>query len=372
MKIAFLTPFYPYRGGISQFSGEFAQEIEKSSELQIINYRRQYPSLLFPGTSQFVEEYKEKTFKSGLDSINPFSYLMVAKKINNLNVDLFISAYWMSFFALSIGTVARLLNRNTKRIGLVHNLIPHEPSVLDRLLTPYFIKSHDGFVVLSESVKSDILKISPKASVLVLFHPLYNQFGARIDRQLACDQLKVHSSNKNILFFGLIRDYKGLDTLLKSFSLLPDDYFLIIAGECYGSFDKYDSMIRELGLVNRVKIDRKFIPDQDVSVYFSASDVVVLPYKSATQSGVTAVAHHFGVPVVATNVGGLKESIEHMENGIITENNTPESLSESIQLFFEDGVKEQLNQGVTRINQERNWAVFTSEFIEFCSQIERK
>lgn len=372
MKIAFLTPFYPLRGGISQFSGELAKEIKTSNELSIINYKRQYPSFLFPGTSQFVEEQKGTSISEGLDSINPISYFTSAKKINKLEVDLFISAYWMSFFSPCIGTVARMLRKNIKRIGLIHNLIPHEPKAFDKLLATYYLKSHDAFVVMSESVKNDILTILPNASVLVLFHPLYNQFGEKLNRQVACEKLEISSSNKNLLFFGLIRDYKGLDVLLKTVSMLSDDYFLIIAGECYGSFDKYDSIIREYGIAHRVKIVQKFIPDSEVSSYFSAVDMVVLPYKTATQSGVTAVAHHFELPVIATNVGGLKESISPMENGIITESNTSESLAESIQKGFVEETNALLKQGVLRINKERDWKSFTAKLIEFCELIKRK
>ena len=250
MKIAYLSVFYPFRGGIAQFNANLYRELEKTHTVQAYNFSRQYPSLLFPGKTQHVpkeDEAVQIASQAVLDSINPFSYAKTAARINKEQPDLLLMRYWMPFFAPSLGTVARKVRKKgTKTLAIIDNLIPHERKVADQTLSRWFLKQLDGCVAMSQAVKDDIRALNPHIPCILKPHPLYNHFGERQDVQKAKAELGLDPNSKTLLFFGFIRDYKGLDLLLASFADLGDDYQLVIAGESYGSFDKYDKMIEKL------------------------------------------------------------------------------------------------------------------------------
>ena len=371
MKIAVLSPFNPYRGGIAQFGGEFVAELCKSSEVMACNYSMLYPSFLFPGSTQYVLE-EEVDVKLNqvrlLNSMNPISYLATAKAINEFQPAVFVSCYWMSFFAPALGVVAQRVSNKVKKVGLIHNLIPHEPKFYDKSLTKFYLNQHDSFVVLSEEVKEDLLALKPEAEVEVLFHPVYSQFGSLPDKEHALNKIGLPKNKKILLFFGLIRAYKGLDQLLKAMVYLSDEYHLMIVGECYGDFDEYTDLINVHNLESRISIVNRFIPEKEVADYFAVADLCVLPYKSATQSGVTAVAHNFGVPVLATNVGGLNESILHMQNGMLVEKENPQAIAEGIKLYFNQGLKQSFSETIMNTNNQKTWGEFAAKFQLFCAR----
>ena len=373
MKIAILSVFYPYRGGIAQFSGSLFRALEQDHEVKAFNFTLQYPSFLFPGETQFVKaEDKADEISSSrlLNSVQPFSYLKTARVINNFAPDLFISNYWMSFFGPSMGFVAKKVTKNAKRIAVLHNVIPHEKRFYDTAFNRYFLNNHDAFVVLSEAVEKDLLSLKPNATVLRLQHPVYSHFGEKISQESAQEQLKLDPAKKTILFFGIIRDYKGLDILLTAFSKLSDDYQLLIAGECYGSFEKYEAQIEQLGIQSRCHVFNRYIPDHEVTKFFSAADVCILPYKSATQSGITAISHHFCVPLIATNVGGLKETIIEGENGIIVAEPKPELFVSAIEKYFKNDFQETFSENILIKNKENSWLNFSKKVVEFTAEIE--
>ena len=371
MKIAIVSPYNPFRGGIAQFGAEFVTELRKNNDVLACNFSMLYPSILFPGTSQFVDQDEvDVEFKQNklLNSLNPLSYYSTAKTINEFNPSVFVSCYWMSFFAPSLGIVARNLAKGTKKVGLIHNLIPHEPKFYDKTLTKFYLNQHDSFVVLSEEVKQDLIALKPTANVDVLFHPIYTQFGSLPERGVALTKFGIPNTKKVLLFFGLIRAYKGLDQLLIAMSYLPTEYHLLIAGECYGDFNFYIDLIKHYNLEERITIVNRFIPEKEVSVFFAVADLCVLPYKSATQSGVTAVAHNFGVPVLATNVGGLSESISHMQNGILVEKENPKAIAEGILLYFNNGLKVNFSENISASNSEKTWSKFATKFQLYCTE----
>ena len=371
MKIAVLSPFNPYRGGIAQFGGELVAELRKNNEVMACNYSMLYPSLLFPGSTQYVSE-EEVDVKLNqvrlLNSMNPFSYLVTAKAINEFQPAVFVSCYWMSFFAPALGLVAKSVSKEVQKVGLIHNLIPHEPKFYDKSLTKFYLNQHDSFVVLSEEVKEDVISLKPEAEVEVLFHPVYTQFGSLPEKEMTLSKLGAPKNKKMLLFFGLIRAYKGLDQLLKAMVYLSDEYHLMIVGECYGDFDEYTDLIKVHNLESRISIVNRFIPEKEVADYFAVADLCVLPYKSATQSGVTAVAHNFGVPVLATNVGGLNESILHMQNGILVEKENPKAIAEGINLYFNKSLKLPFRDMIINTNNQKTWEVFTAKFQSFCKR----
>ena len=298
MKIVFLSTFYPFRGGIAQFNSLIYREFQKKNEVEAITFKRQYPDFLFPGKTQLVtkEDIADPIpSKRWLDSINPFSYFNTGLKIKKLKPDLLITKYWMTFFAPSLGFVLGMQSKKTKRIAILDNVIPHEKRFYDNFCNRYFLNRNDGFIVMSEKVKQDLLYIKPDAKFLFINHPIYNQFGEKIARKDALEKLGISDKNemKILLYFGIIRDYKGLDLLLKSLSMLDDSYFLLIAGDVYGSFDKYTKIIHENNLSHRIALFNHYIDDESVKYYFSAADVCMLTYKSATQSGITNISYHF-------------------------------------------------------------------------------
>lgn len=369
MKIAILSPFYPYRGGISQFSTSIYDHFSRDNIVTAFNFKRQYPSLLFPGKTQYIDENdiaRETESHRLLDSVNPLTYRKTALKIREFAPDLFITRYWMPYFAPSLGYVSRHLGEETKRVAIIDNLIPHEKRPLDKSLTKWFLNSYDGFVTLCDAVKDDLLSLKKDAKYVVSPHPLYDHYGEKIAKEKAEKELGIGSGRKNLLFFGLIRDYKGLDILIDSFSQLDESYQLIIAGEPYGSFEKYQRLIDSSPNRERIFPILEFVPEKDVYKLFSAADVVVLPYRSATQSGISSVAYHFETPIITTNVGGLKETIADKGTGIVVDNVDSKDIGDAIIRFFNDSdLSIKLIESI-RIEKERlSWSNFCRDLLDF-------
>jgi glycosyltransferase involved in cell wall biosynthesis len=358
MQIVFNSVFYPYRGGISQFGEQVLSGLEKKHAVLGLNFTRQYPDFLFPGKSQYDENLFEKSHTLRvIDSVNPFSWIKAAKIINQTAPDYLISAYWMSFFAPAFGSIANLSRVKKKKIALIHNLIPHEKRLADKFLTPYFVRSQDVFVVMSENVRDDVKKLTSKP-VFLRPHPIYEHFGEKKDKNEARKRLGISPEKKVILFFGLIRPYKGLSLLLEAFEKLSTEYVLLIAGECYENIEKYLTLIEKNPNCERIIFHRHYIPDTEVGEYFCASDVNVLPYLHATQSGVTAVACHFEVPMIVCDVGNLGAEIRAYHSGLTVNSNSPEEMSIVIQEFFEKRNPAEFISGIQNFKKENNWEKF--------------
>lgn len=368
MRIAILSCFYPYRGGISQFNASLLGELETNNTVAAFNFKRQYPNFLFPGKTQFVDKKDNAVPIEStplLDTANPFTYISTAKAIRKWKPDLLIMRYWMPYFAPSQGWVGRHMDNNCKVISILDNVIPHERHFFDRSLTSYYLNGNDAFVVLCDSVKEDLLSIKKDAKYIVSPHPLYSHFGDNINRNEACKHLGIDPSKKNLLFFGLIRDYKGLDILLDAFSTLDNSYQLIIAGETYGSFDKYAKAIESSKNKENIKIFNRYIEDSEVPYFFSASDVCVLPYRSATQSGISSISCHFEVPMITTPVGGLKETVGEAKIGIVVNEISSEAISKSIiDYFSEPSTAATLKEGMVQEKKKLSWSNFCCNLIK--------
>lgn len=375
MKIAILSCFYPYRGGISQFNACLYGELSKTHNVKAFNFKRQYPEFLFPGKTQYVTKDDEAVpveSVSLLDTANPFSYVSTYRQIRAWEPDVLIVRYWMSYFAPSLGYITRRMRKHCKVISILDNVVPHEQRFFDTPLTKYFLSGSDGSVTLCEAVSKDLLRLRPDAEFRVIQHPLYSHFGERIPREEASRKLGLDPKRKTILFFGLIRLYKGLDILLEAFEKLPEDYQLIIAGEPYGSFDRYQKIIDRITKPERIHMSLKYIKDSEVSVFFSAADIAVLPYRSATQSGISSVAYHFEVPMIVTDVGGLKETVGDTGTGIVAPECTPQAIMHEIERYF---AEPQLKQSfITNIRKEKerlSWKSFSEQLIDFINQIRK-
>ena len=372
MKIAILSCFYPYRGGISQFNACLYEELGKENVVKAFNFSRQYPEFLFPGKTQYVTDDDQAAKIDSerlLDTAWPFSYASTLKRIREWGPDLLVVRYWMSWFAPSLGYVTRGMKGRCKVISILDNVVPHEPRFFDKPFTKYFLKGSDGYVTLCEAVAEDLLRLKPDARYKVLPHPLYSHFGARKDRLEAENELGLEHGKKNILFFGLIREYKGLDILIDAFSGLDDSYRLIIAREPYGPFDRYEAMIEKAGR-DRIHTFLRYIKDSDVSVFFSAADVSVLPYRSATQSGISSVSYHFEVPMIVTSVGGLKETIGDRGTGIVTPEISAEAIRDAITMYFGNPeIRENCINNIRKVKKELSWETFCAGLLDFCKTL---
>lgn len=366
MKIAYLSTFYPFRGGIAQFNARLLQSLSKYAEVVPFTFKRQYPSLLFPGKTQYVQPAENVEIVNSypvLDTINPITYFTTARKIKNLNPDITITKYWMPFFAPSLGTVLMQLKSVSFNISILDNISPHEKFPFSNFWNKFFLKQNHSFVVMSEAVLKELLKLVPKANYTIVPHPLYDNFGKKIDRKKALEILGLPEDKKILLFFGLIREYKGLDLLLETISLLPNEFLLVIAGEPYVSFDQYDKLIQNLNLEDKVRKFVRYIPDSEVPIFFSAADVCVLPYKTATQSGIVGIAYHFDLPVIATRVGGLHEMIEPYRSGIVVDKAEPNQLASAILSFFQSPI-DLFKIGIEKYKSLANWDYLASKIIE--------
>lgn len=376
MRIALLSCFYPFRGGISQFNASLYLELGKSHTVKAFNFTRQYPEFLFPGKTQYVTKDDDAVpieSDALLDTANPFTYGRTYRAIRDWEPDLVIISYWMSYFAPSLGYIARRLRKRCKVISILHNVVPHEPRFFDAPLTRYFLSGCTGNVTLCDEVAEDLKRLSPKAPNITLFHPIYGHFGEKMPREEAEKALGLKPGMRNLLFFGLIRDYKGLDILLDAFGKLDSGYQLIVAGEPYGSFVKYRNIIDRSPAKDRIRLFTRYIKDSEVKVFFSASDLAVLPYRSATQSGISAIAYHFEVPMVVTDVGGLRQSIGDCGTGLVAPKADVDCVVREIRTYFSDANLKTLCVNSIRAEKDRlSWRTFSKRLLEFSDNLYKK
>ncbi len=370
LKIAFLSVFHPFRGGISQFNTELFKALELRSEIQAFNFTTQYPSLLFPGKSQYVDATDlAPNFKTPrlLSSVNPFSYLKTAKAINSFNPDILISSYWMPFFGPSLGMVCKRVKKNTFTLSIVHNAIPHEKRWGDKLLSSFYFKQQKGFVTMSETVENDLKSLLPHSKTLLRPHPIYAQFGERKDKMSIRSKYNIKKEQKVLLFFGFIRKYKGLDLLLEALRYCDDSTVVLIAGECYGEFSEYQNLIDDNKISNRVICNVRYIPDSEVSDIFSVSDICVLPYRTATQSGIASIAKFYELPMVVTPVGELPNEVVSSKTGVICKSSSPLDIAQGINKCLEG-----LDVYSTHLKAEKdfhNWENFANEILKFIREL---
>ena len=369
MKIAILSPFYPYRGGLAQLNARLYAGLSKNNEVKAYTFTTLYPEFLFPGKTQYVEDGDPVTVIDSirvLNSVNPLSYIKTARQINKYNPDVLIIPYWMSFLAPAFGGVCSFLNKSTKVVSLVHNALPHERRFFDKAFSRFFFNRCNGFIVMSEPVEKDLKVLKPDAKILSLPHPIYDHYGDRIGKEQACKKLGIGADKKTLLFFGLIRDYKGLDLLIDAFGQLDDSYQLVIAGESYGSFGKYASLIEASPLKKNIIVYEQYIHDDMVPLLFSAADVLVLPYRSATQSGVTALSIQLELPMIATDVGALGATVKSADIGLVVSEPSAESIAKGIKDYFADINKVAIYTDNLGKEKERlSWANFITSVEQF-------
>ncbi len=376
-KIKLIGTAYPFRGGLAAFNERMAKEFaDAGNSVDIETFTVQYPNILFPGKTQFAdwEKPKDLAITRSVNSVNLFNWLKTGRRIKKEKPDFVIVKYWIPFIAPSLGTIARIIrkNKHTKVICVADNIIPHEKRIGDKMLTTYFMNSIDGIVPMSKSVENDIYKFRKDIPVKLHPHPLFDNFGEILERNSALKNIGLDPQFRYILFFGFIRDYKGLDWLLEAFAdnrLRKFPVKLIVAGEFYSDPKPYHELIEKLNLSEHIILKTDFIADDEVKNYFCAADLVAQPYKSATQSGVTQIGYHFNKPMLVTNVGGLSEIIPDGKIGYVT-NPDPKSIANALVDFFENERKEQFVENIKKEKQKFSWSGMISTILEVYNKTE--
>ena len=294
---------------------------------------------------------------------------MVGHKLRKLSPDIIVIRYWLPFMGPCLGTILRIakLNKFTRIICIADNVIPHEKRTGDTLFTKYCFKTVDGFVTMSEKVLQDLKTFTKKPSHQIV-HPLYDNFGAALEKLKARKHLGLNETDQIVLFFGFIRKYKGLDWLFEAMSILKakgSSIKLLVAGEFYEDRKVYDDQIQKLGISDCLIQRTDFIQDSEVRYFLSAADFVIQPYKNATQSGVTPLAYHFEKPMLVTNVGGLPDLVPHEKVGIVAEPN-PQSIADGIERLYELG-EEQFFPHLRREKAKYSWQVLTNTIVQLAS-----
>jgi len=366
MKIIILGPAHPYRGGPATFNDRLAQQFkDEGHTVDIITFRLQYPRLLFPGKTQYTNAPPPEGIKIVrlLNTVNPFNWIATGLKIKKAKPDILLLRFWLPFMGPSLGTVARIVrsNKHTRVICIFDNVVPHEKRAGDKILTRYFTNSINGAIVMSQSVSDDLKLFRSDIPVVLSPHPLFDNYGPLVLCDTAIKSLKLESENSFILFFGFIRAYKGLDLLIKAFAdsrLRNRKLKLIVAGEFYEDDAPYRSLIKENHLENEILFFDRFIKDDEVPLFFSVADLIVQPYKSATQSGVTQIAFHYEKPMLVTEVGGLREIVADGRCGYVVKPD-PQSIANAIVDYFDNNRKALFTEGVKQEKEKFAWDKMT-------------
>jgi glycosyltransferase involved in cell wall biosynthesis len=359
-KVCLVGPVFPYRGGIAHFTSVLAQELSRGHEVLVVNFKRLYPSFLFPGKTQLDESGEPLAVAStrAIDSVNPMSFWSAARTIRAFEPDVISFQWWHPFFALAYAAIIVMMGSALRRkvVFLCHNVLPHERSFIDAILIRVGFAQVRRFLVQSQEDGRNLRSLKKSALVEVYPHPIYSTFKrGRHTRESARKELGV--DGRVVLFFGLVRPYKGLGVLIEAFARCEElRATLLVVGEFYEKKEPHVSRIRQLGIEDRVRIVDRYVPNEEVEKYFVACDLVVLPYLSATQSGITQIAFAFDKPVVVTEVGGLPDVVDDGITGYVVPPADPSALAGAMMRFFTDDVGGRMARAVSEAKKRFSWA----------------
>ena len=374
-SVVIIGPAYPLRGGLASYDERLAKAfMDKGYDTTIYTFSYQYPSFLFPGTTQYSTEPAPMgiSIKIKINSVNPFNWVSVGNELKKLKPYIIVVRYWLPFMGPCLGTILRRVTKNhhTKIICIADNIFPHEKRFGDKAFTKYFLKPVDGFITMSEKVLQDLHQFAKGKPAQFVPHPLYDNFGEKINKEEARKKLNIDTDDRVILFFGFIRKYKGLDILLQAMKLLKQipsvqNIKLLIAGEFYEDAANYTALLNNDAIKDNLIIHTEFIPDSMVKYYLCAADCVVQPYRNATQSGVTPLAYHFEIPMIVTNVGGLPSLVPDKKVGLVAEPNA-ESIAEKVKEYFDLG-EEFFLPHLREEKKKYSWEIMVKKILEIKS-----
>lgn len=371
-KVFIIGPGFPLRGGPAQFNENLCREFNKMGhDAQIISYSLQYPNFLFPGSSQYETSGSAPAdikIHTLINTVNPLNWIKTARFIKKQKPDFIIFRYWLPFFGPSLGTIGRLVKKGTniKVLALTDNIIPHEKRAGDKPFTKYFVNSCDGFITMSKAVFNDISQFTPTDKKVFSPHPMYETYGEAVSKSEARKKLNFGEKDKVILFFGLIRKYKGLDILLEAMAhpeLKKQNIKLLVAGEFYEDKQPYFDLVKQHGLEQNVIFHSQFIPNEDVRYYFCASDLVAQTYRNATNSGVTMVGYYYEKPMLVTDVGGLSELVPHQKIGYTVPVDTKQ-ISDCIIDYFQNKREAEFVNNLKHEKIKYLWPTFINRVLE--------
>lgn len=369
-RVVIIGPAHPLRGGLATFNQRLAKAfIDEGYTCAIFSFSLQYPSFLFPGKTQYTDEPPPE----GIDiypiinSVNPLNWITVGNKLKKMKPDIVVVRFWLPFMGPALGTILRKArkNKHTRIICIADNIIPHEKRPGDRSFTKYFLKAPHAFITMSDKVMTDLRSFEKNKPASVVTHPLYDNFGEPIPKEEARKHLGQPANEKIILFFGFIRNYKGLDILYKAMAtpaIRAAGIKLMVAGEYYEDEKKYEELVKELDISGQLILKTDFIPDSQVKYFLCAADVVIQPYRNATQSGVTPLAYHFEKPMIVTNVGGLPLLVPDGKVGLVVEPD-PNAIAEGILRFYEKG-EETFIQNIKEEKKKYTWTRLVDNIIK--------
>lgn len=370
MNIIFIGPAHPLRGGLASYNERLARAFrEAGHDASIFTFSLQYPGFLFPGTTQYSTEPApaDLNIHVCINSVNPLNWIMVGRKLKQLQPDLIVVRYWLPFMGPCLGTILRIAKKNkkTKVVCVADNINPHEKRPGDILFTRYFVKPVDAFITMSEKVLKDLDQFRKDQPAKFVPHPLYDNFGDRVERKLAREKLGLLQDSFIFLFFGFIRKYKGLDLLLEATDLLRKQtsrsFKVLIAGEFYEDAAPYQQQIESLQIADSLILKTDFISDSEVKYFLCAADAVVQPYKNATQSGVTPLAYHFEVPMIVTRVGALPDMVPHDKVGLVCEPNS-KAIAAAMLSMLQSGTAHFI-PGLREEKQQYSWERMVEEIV---------
>ena len=359
MNIIIVGAATPWRGGIAHHTALLFQELSKRHSVQVITFTRQYPGFLFPGKTQSeVDEMIRIPTEMRIDSMNPITWLRTGWEIKKRRPDLLIFTYSLPFFGPCYGTIARVATRRTetKVLFLCHNIVPHERRPGDVAFTKYVLNSADFFIVQSDAVERDLKSFFPNARYRKIPHPVYNIFGSSVEKRFAREKLGI-SDERVLLCFGYVRAYKGLRTMLEAMPMILKemDVRLLVVGEFYDNRESYEQLISDYGLRQHVTVVSDYVANETVALYFSAADVAMLPYTSATQSGIAQIAYNFNKPVIASNVGGLGEVVRDGVTGFVVPPKDAAALAHAVLRYFKEWREKELAANVELEKKKYSW-----------------
>ncbi len=369
-RIAIIGTTYPFRGGLAVFNERLAKELQDMGhEVDIYTFSLQYPNFLFPGETQYSSDPRppDLHIKEAVNSVNPFNWVKVGHMLNEKEYDWVLFKFWLPFMGPCFGTIARLAKRNgkTQVVTILDNVIPHEKRIGDRAFTRYYISSSDAFIAMSRSVLEDLRQFTDTPRAQYIPHPIYDNFGELVSKEEARKWLGVTQEEKLLLFFGIIRKYKGLDLLIEAMAdprIRDQQIRLIVAGEYYADQSYYEDLIDQHQVRDSLILKPEFISNEEVKYYFCGADMVVQPYKTATQSGISQMAYHFERPMLVTKVGGLPEIVPDGVVGYVTEVDV-EAIVQAILNFYDENKEAAFTANVREEKKRFEWSVMAEGVI---------